>query len=90
MQEEFQAVKHIFTHQIRVSPLDMNKKINIATDGANSAGIGFVVFQNSNDFEEGKDVKIIKANSSGLKDSQEQYSAVETELLALKFSCESS
>ena len=72
MQEEFQAVKHIFTHQIRLSPLDMNKKINIATDGANSAGIGFVVFQNSNDLEEGKDVKIIKANSSGLKDSQKQ------------------
>ena len=74
MQNEFQAVKHIFTHQIRLSPLDMNKKINIATDGANSAGIGFVVFQNAND----------------LKDSQKQYSAVETELLALKFACESS
>ena len=68
----------------------MNKKINIATDGANSARIGFVVFQNSNDLEEGKDVRIIKANSSGLKDSQKQYSAVETELLALKFACESS
>ena len=35
-------------------------------------------------------MKIIKANSSGLKDSQKQYSAVETELLALKFACESS
>ena len=34
-------------------------------------------------------MKIIKANSSGLKDSQKQYSAVETELLALKFACES-
>ena len=90
MEEEFRAVKHIFTHQIRLSPLDMNKRINIATDGANSAGIGFVVFQNSNDLEQGRDVKIIKANSSGLKDSQKQYSAVETELLALKFACESS
>ena len=68
----------------------MNKKINIAADRANSAGIWFVVFQNSNDLEEGKDVKIIKANSSGIKDSQKQYSAVETELLALKFAYESS
>ena len=50
----------------------MNKRINIATDGANSAGIGLVVFQNSNDLKQGKDVKIIKANSSGLKDSQKQ------------------
>ena len=52
----------------------MDKKINIATDGANSAWIGFVLYQNANDLEEGKDVKIIKANSSGLNDSQKQYS----------------
>merc|ERR1711891_66983 len=90
MEEEFLAVKHIFTDKISLSPLDMNKRINIATDGANSAEIGFVVFQNSNDLEQGKDVKIIKANSSGLKDSQKQYNAVETELLALKFAWESS
>ena len=90
MEEEFLAVKYIFTHQIRLSPLDVNKRINIATDGANSSGIGFVVFQNAKDLELGKDVKIIKANSSGLKDSQKQYSPVETELLALKFACESS
>ena len=38
MQTEFEAVKHIFSHQIRLSPMDTNKRINIATDGANSAG----------------------------------------------------
>ena len=67
----------------------MDKKINIATDGANSAGIGFVLYQNTNDLEEGKNVKIIKANSSGLKDSQMQYSAIDTELLALKLASDS-
>ena len=30
METEFKAVKHIFTHQIRLSPLDMDKTINIA------------------------------------------------------------
>ena len=35
---EFEAVKNIFTHQIKLSPLDVDKKINIATDGMNSAG----------------------------------------------------
>ena len=90
MQNEFEAVKKIFSHQIRLSPMDTNKRINIATDGANSAGIGFVIFQNNDDLQVGKDVKIIKANSSGLKDSQKQYSAIDTELLALKFACESS
>ena len=90
METEFKAVKNIFTHQIRLSPLDVDKKINIATDGANSPSIGFILYQNANDLEEGKDVKIIKANSSGLKDSQRQYSAIDTELLALKFACDSS
>merc|ERR1712030_103564 len=89
MENEFLAVKHIFTHQIRLSPLDVDKKINIATDGANSSGIGFVVFQNEDDLNPGKNVKIIKANSSGLEDSQKLYSAVKTELMALKFACES-
>merc|ERR1712105_510001 len=58
MEEGFLALKHIFTHQIRLSPLDVNKRINIATDVANSSGIGFVLFQNANDLEQGKDVKI--------------------------------
>ena len=49
MEIEFEAVKNIFTHQIRLSPLDLEKKINIATDGANSAGIGFVLYKNAND-----------------------------------------
>ena len=61
---EFEAVKNIFTHQIRLSPMNVEKKINIATDGANSAGIGFVLYQNANDLKEGEDVNIIKANSS--------------------------
>ena len=29
MQTEFEAVKHIFSHQIRLSPMDTNKRINI-------------------------------------------------------------
>ena len=34
---EFEAVKKIFTHQIRLSPLDVDKKINIATLGLDSS-----------------------------------------------------
>ena len=89
MGQEFDAVKEIFTHQIRLSPLDVDKKINIVTDGANSAGVGFVLYQNADDLKEGENVSIVKANSSGLKDSQKQYSAVDTEVLALKFACDS-
>ena len=90
MGQEFKAVKDIFTHQIRLSPLDVDKKINIVTDSAISTGIGFIMYQNADDLKEGEDVSIIKANSSGLKDSQKQYSAVDTEVLSLKFACDSS
>jgi len=81
--QEFKAVKEIFTHQIRLSPLDVDKKINIVTDDANSAGVGFVLYQNADDLKEGENGSIIKANSSGLKDSQKQYSAVDTEVLVI-------
>ena len=47
MEEEFNAVKKVFTHQIRLSLFDVEKRINIATDGANSSGVGFVLFQNA-------------------------------------------
>ena len=66
MAQEFQQVKSIFTHQIRLSPFDPEKRINIATDGANSSGVGFVLFKNANDRKQGENVSIVKANSSGL------------------------
>merc|ERR1712215_148898 len=90
MENEFKQLKQVFKNQIRLSPLDPSKRINIATDGANSTGVGFVIFKNGDDNEVGKNVRIIKANSSSLKTSQKQYSAIDTELLALKFACDSS
>ena len=90
MEEEFNAVKKVFTHQIRLSPFDVEKRINIVTDSANSSGVGFVLFQNADDLKQGENVSIVKANSSGLRDCQKQYSAVDTEVLALKFACDAS
>ena len=51
MQEEFDKVKLIFTDQIRLSPYDPSRELNILTDGANSAGNGFVLYQNLKDEE---------------------------------------
>ena len=92
MEEEFNAVKKVFTHQIRLSPspFDVEKRINIVTDGANSSGVGFVLFQNADDLKQEENVSIVKANSSGLRDCQKQYSAVDTEVLALKFARDTS
>ena len=45
MQMEFEQIKKIFQDQIRLSPFDPEKEINILTDGASSKGIGFVFYQ---------------------------------------------
>ena len=67
---EFEQIKMIFQDQIRLSPFDPRKEINILTDGASSKGIGFVFYQNTNENKPGDDVTIVQANSSSLKDSQ--------------------
>ena len=71
--------------QIRLSPFNPDKDINILTDGANSAGVGFVFYQNMDDIKPRKDVTIVNVNSSGLKESKMQYSPVYCEILGLKF-----
>ena len=85
MQQEFDQIKLIFKDQIRLSPYDPSKELNILTAGANSAGIGFVFYQNANDDKPGEEVIIVAANSSRLKDSQLGYSPVDCEVLSLKF-----
>ena len=59
MQDEFDKVTLIFTDQIRLSPYDPSRELNILTDGANSAGIGFVLYQNLDDNDPGKNVTIV-------------------------------
>ena len=85
MEQEFQKVKLIFTDQIRLSPFNPNRAINILIDGANSAGVGFCFYQNVDDEKPGEEVTIVNANSSALKENQMHYSAVDCEVLGLKF-----
>ena len=89
MQMEFQKVKQIFTKQIRLSPFNPDRKINILIDGANSSGVGYVFYQNLNDEEPNGEVTIVNANSSALKDNQSNYSAIDCEILGLKFAVDS-
>ena len=69
MQSEFTKVKEIFQNQIRLPPYDPSRKLNLLTDRSISAGRGFVLYQNLDDNNLGKNVTIVAANSSGLKDS---------------------
>ena len=89
MQMEFQKVKHIFTKQIRLSPFNPDRKINLLIDGANSSGVGYVFYQHLNDEEPNGEVTIVNANSSALKDNQTNYSVIDCKILGLKFAVDS-
>ena len=89
MNLEFEKVKVIFTDQIRLSPFNPDREINILIDAANKAGVGFCFYQNVKDDEPEGEVTIVNANSSALKDNQMQYSAIDCEVLGLKFATDS-
>merc|ERR1711888_568481 len=69
MELEFEKVKLIFTDQIRLSPFNPNRDIDILIDGANSVGVGFCFYQNVDDERPGEEVTIVNANSSALKEN---------------------
>ena len=85
MELEFEKVKIIFTDQIRLSPFNPDREINILIDAANKSGVGYCFYQNLNDDDPEGEVTIVNANSSALKDNQMQYSAIDCEVLGLKF-----
>merc|ERR1711888_556145 len=82
-------VKQIFMKQIRLSPFNPDRKINILIDGANSSGVGYVFYQHLNDEEPNGEVTIMNANSSALKENQSNYSAIDCKVLGLKFAVDS-
>ena len=85
MELEFEKIKIIFTDQIRLSPFNPDREINILIDAANKSGVGYCFYQYLNDDDPEGEVTIVNANSSALKDNQMQYSAIDCEVLGLKF-----
>ena len=77
IQAEFEQLKRIFQDQIRLSPFDPEKEINILCDGASSKGIGYIFYQNANKNKPGEDVTIVSANCSALKETQLDYSPID-------------
>merc|ERR1712120_61565 len=59
MNAEFEKVKIIFTDQIRSSPFNPDREINILIDAAKTKGLGYCFFQYVNDDDpEGEVTKI--------------------------------
>ena len=89
MELEFEKVKLIFTDQIRLSPFNPDREINILIDAANKTGVSYCFYQYVNDEDKEGEVTIVNANSSALKENQMQYSAIDCEILGLKFAVDS-
>ena len=45
LEEEYEAVKEILSTQIRLSPYNDKKELNLVIDGASSVGVGYVLLQ---------------------------------------------
>merc|ERR1712074_486748 len=84
MNAEFEKVKLIFTDQIRLSPFNPDKEINILMNAANKSGVGYCFYQYVNDEDKEGEVTIVNANSSALKVNQMQYSANTQEQVEIK------
>ena len=64
MEEEYKAVKEILSKQIRLSPNNDKKRLNLVIDGASSIGVGYVLFQFLDDSDPKKGATIVSANIS--------------------------
>merc|ERR1712030_235418 len=58
-------------------------------DAAKTKGVGYCFFQYVDDNDKEREVTIVNANSSALKDNQMGYSAIDCEMMGLKFAIDS-
>ena len=91
MQEEFDNLKKAMKESIKLSPLDINKKIFCFTDAAVTCGMAYLLLQKKNEMDEDKDPKhgylIISCDSTTFRRAQCMYSPFKAELLAITGMC---
>ena len=80
-----QNVKKVVCEQIRLSPYDKTKTLQLVIDGASSQGVRFILFQWIDELDPSKGAAIINANASMFKDNQLSYSPIEAECIRLDF-----
>ena len=87
LQEEFDNLKQAMKESIKLSPLDVNKKIYCFTDAAVTCGMAYLLLQKKNENDEDKDPKhgylIVSCDSTTFRRAQCMYSPLEAELLAI-------
>ena len=92
MQAEFDNLKKAMRESIKLSPLDINKKIFCFTDAAVTCGMAYLLLQKKQESDEDRDPKhgylIISCDSTTFCRAQCMYSPFEAELLAITWMCE--
>ena len=92
LQAEFDSLKQAMRETIKLSPLDLNKRIFCYTDAAVTVGMCYIIVQKK--VEEDDDVDpehgylIISCDSTTFRKAQCQYSPFEAELLSISWMCE--
>ena len=86
LEAEYLATKKIMKNEIRLSPYNEKKWLNLVIDGASSRGIGFVCYQLVDEDDPSKGANIVQAGAS-LLPSNLGFSPVDGELAALQFAC---
>ena len=92
LQSEFDKMKQAMRETIKLSPLDLNKKIFCFTDAAVKVGMAYILVQKKREEDDDKDPKhgylIVSCDSTTFRRAQCQYSPFEAELLSISWMCE--
>ena len=92
LESEFQNLKAALKESIKLSPLDINKRVFAMTDAAVICGMCYLLLQKKvetdDDFNPEHRYLIISCDSTTFHRAQCQYSPFEAELLAISWLCE--
>ena len=91
LQEEFDKLKRAMRESIKLSPLDIHKKIFCFTDAAVTCCMAYLLLQKKQELDEDRDPKysylIISCDSTTFRRAQYMYSPYKAELLAITWMC---
>ena len=82
--QAFARTKRLLANDMECQPFDPKRPTELITDAARLFGMGFILLQRGKDGT----AKPIMCGSAALTESQQRYSVIETELLAIQWAIE--
>ena len=84
LEKEYQDVRRMMKSNLRLSPYDLTRFLNLVIDGSAIHGVGYVLFQWTDEADPSAGATIVSANSS-LLPPHIGFSPVDGEVAALQF-----